>query len=533
MTTTSFNRFTDKIRAYGAPPPICFEIGESPELINYLDLVTKKENTCLPAAVVEYQSRPILYLIENDRLSSTPTERKKDIRNIKQLLANRGDIAYIGVINPGQLEVYPIDLKRHLSGEIRVYENSKSSKTFFQSLALGTLKIKNQPNPDYVYNRIFKLLDTTSKHLISSPCDLKPDEVLSLIGRALFFRFLKDRNIIIAEDLKDICPSADRFEDCFSDSEKTAATSAWLDRTFNGDLLILPDHGSPQYFRDVGEKTNGELFHHLSAIIFGAEPAGQGYQLHLWKDFDFSHIPVGLLSQIYESFSNVWNPHSRSTSIYYTPRGIAGYLVDEAFASIASPAKASILDPAVGAGIFLVLAFKRLVAETWKAEGVRPNSKKIHKILYSQLTGFDINESALKLAALSLYLTAIELDPNPRPPKKMKFPGHLREKVLFYVRKQSDSKDGPVIGSLGNHIDLVHRKKYDLVIGNPPWTKLGKEYSALADQYTQVVRNVAQDRGLDDIAEEYANPDRNPDGAPMTPLENIPIANYRVLSCRS
>ena len=63
MTTASFNRLTDKIKAYGAPPPICFEIGESPELINYLDLVTKKENTCLPAAVVEYQSRPILYLI--------------------------------------------------------------------------------------------------------------------------------------------------------------------------------------------------------------------------------------------------------------------------------------------------------------------------------------------------------------------------------------------------------------------------------------------------------------------------------------
>ena len=314
MTTASFNRLTDKIKAYGAPPPICFEIGESPELINYLDLVTKKENTCLPAAVVEYQSRPILYLIENDRLSSTPTERKKEIRSTKQLLANRGDIAYIGVINPGQLEVYPIDLKRYLSGEIRVYENNRSSKTFFQSLALGTLKVKNQPNPDYVYNRIFKLLDTTSKHLISSPYNLKPDEVLSLIGRALFFRFLKDRNIITDEDLKDICSSADRFEDCFSDPEKTAATCEWLDKTFNGDLLILPDNGSPQYFRDVDKKTNGALFHHLSAIIFGAEPAGQGYQLHLWKDFDFSHIPVGLLSQVYESFSNVWNPHSRSTS---------------------------------------------------------------------------------------------------------------------------------------------------------------------------------------------------------------------------
>ena len=98
MTRASSNSLTDKIRAYGAPPPIYFEVDKSPESINYLDLVAKRENICLPAAVVEYQSRPILYLIENDRLSSTPTERKKQISNIKQLLANRGDIAYIGVI---------------------------------------------------------------------------------------------------------------------------------------------------------------------------------------------------------------------------------------------------------------------------------------------------------------------------------------------------------------------------------------------------------------------------------------------------
>ena len=510
-SNSSGRRLANQIKVYGAPPPLCFDTGESPELINYLDLVTKRKNTHLPNAVVEFQSRPILYIVENDRLSAAPSARKKELLSIKQMLANRGDIAYIGVLRPGQLEVYPIDLKKSLSGKIQILEKDKGSHTFFQSLAFGTFKVKRHSNPDYVYNRIFKLLDISSKHLISSPCNLPPEDVLSLIGRALFFRFLKDRNIIIDADLKEICHQAKRFEDCFSNPAKTALTSAWLDRTFNGDLLPLPIGGSLKYFRDVGEQTKGELFKHLSAIIFGAEPAGHDYQLHLWKDFDFSHIPVGLLSQVYESFSNKWDPYSRETSIYYTPRSIADYLVDEAFFPVKEPSKATVLDPAVGAGIFLVLAFRRLVAETWKADGVRPNSRRIQKILYNQLSGFDINESALKLAALSLYLTAIELDANPRPPHKLRFPEPLREKVLFYYRKDTEPKKGPVIGSLGDHVDSMHNGRYDMVIGNPPWTKLGEEYSALADQYTQVIRKVAKGRGLDDVAKSYANPDRNPD----------------------
>ena len=507
----SNKKIAEQLKIYGVPTPLCFDDGEKPALINYLDLVHKKEKKLLPEAVVEYQLRPILYIVENSRLSTSSKKRRQELLSIKQTLANRGEIAYIAIIMPGRLEVYPIDLKKRLDGKIQVFEEEKGSHTFFQSLALGASKVKKQSNPDYIYDRIFSLLNKSSNHLISDPCNLPKSDVLSLIGRALFFRFLKDRNIVLDTDLKEICPRSNTFEHCFSNPENAASTSAWLDRTFNGDLLPLPSNGNKKYFYKIAEQTNNDVFHHLSAIICGAEPSGKGHQLHLWKDFDFSHIPVGLLSQVYESFSNKWDPHSKSTSIHYTPRSIAGYLVDEAFASIDRPAKANILDPAVGAGVFLVLAFRKLVAETWKTDGIRPNSKKIQKILYDQLSGFDINESALKLAALSLYLTAIELDANPRPPEKMRFPSSLREKVLFYVRKKSDPIYGPVIGSLECETDFTQNKKYDLVIGNPPWTKLGKKDSALAIQYTQIVRKVAKQRGLDDIADNYTNPDRNPD----------------------
>ena len=59
-----------------------------------------------------------------------------------------------------------------------------------------------------------------------------------------------------------------------------------------------------------------------------------------------------------------------------------------------------ILDPSCGAGIFLVLAFRKLVAARWEHEGRRPDTKTIQSILYSQLCGFDVSESALRLGGI-------------------------------------------------------------------------------------------------------------------------------------
>src|SRR5690606_16901816 len=135
---------------------------------------------------------------------------------------------------------------------------------------------------------------------------------------------------------------------------------------------------------------------------------------------NFAHIPVGLLSQVYEQLSWKWDDHNaRTTSVHYTPRNIAATLVGEAFDALSNAASARVLDPACGAGVFLVIAFRRLYRERWKAQGRRPDTAAIRGILEQQLVGFDISDSALKLCALSLYLTAIELDPDPVPPEKL------------------------------------------------------------------------------------------------------------------
>ena len=139
----------------------------------------------------------------------------------------------------------------------------------------------------------------------------------------------------------------------------------------------------------------------------------------------FHRFPVGVLSQAYECYLSKHDKDSqRREGGYYTPRHIAELMVGAAFRTIASDADAClarVLDPAAGAGVFLLTAFRHLVAERWRRDGHRPETSTLRSILYEQITGFDINESALRFAALGLYLISIELDPHPEPLQKLAF----------------------------------------------------------------------------------------------------------------
>jgi hypothetical protein len=333
------------------------------------------------------------------------------------------------------------------------------------------------------------------------------------VGRALFLRFLSDRGIIGVDTLADIAPGAKQLDDCFADAAKAAHTCAWLDSTFNGDCLPLSDSGSAPWFRKVSPPAN-DVFKDLRAILRNEEPARGGYQQRLatnWSTFDFAHVPVGLLSQVYEGFVWKWAPdEAGETSVHYTPRCIAEYLVDDVFDGLRKAGRARVLDPACGAGVFLVLAFRRLYRERWKSTGLRPERPAIREILNKQLRGFDIIESTLRLAALSLYLTAIELDPKPTPPAALRFK-NLRRRVLFNCRGDKDAPKGPVAGSLDVKMLKDHKGKYQLVIGNPPWTSLEKSQRELAATFHTIGREVLAERKLTDLSKDFENPDNVPD----------------------
>jgi hypothetical protein len=190
-----------------------------------------------------------------------------------------------------------------------------------------------------------------------------------------------------------------------------------------------------------------------------------------WDYLDFAHIPVGVLSQAYENYLRVHAPKSqRREGGYYTPQAIAELMVSGAFRALERDGKAHdarVLDPAAGAGIFLSTAFRNLVAARWKHDGARPDTRTLREILYNQITGIDINEAALRFAALGLYLLSIELDPHPEPLRKLKF-RKMRNVILWKIDGGVEN-EGRSLGSLGPEIGEKHVGRYDLVIGNPPW----------------------------------------------------------------
>jgi hypothetical protein len=506
---------TAELRQYGIEGRSVRTFGGSiaPELLDYLDLVEpRKPEVLLPNGVAESQGHPLLFFVDESHPALTVGEQQTKFRDLRRILACRGARSYLARILPGQLKVVPVSLDDRMP-DWEVYRaGTGEASTFFSRLALGQYDGCGEPaKPDQVFKEMFDLLKEGADrlaHLIGR------SDVLSLIGRALFFRFLQDRHVITERNTKKIAPGASGLKACFDAAENASATCNWLDRTFNGDFLQLSHGGSLEFFDDAGRTTEGAVFSVLGAILRNDRPVGAGdYQLRFeWADFDFAHIPIGLLSQVYEKFIWTWaDQEARETSVYYTPRNIAATLVDEAFDKLPNAHEARVLDPACGAGVFLVLAFRRLYRERWIATGARPDTKAIRAILESQISGFDISDSALRLSALSLYLTAIELDPKPIPPEKLKFT-NLQNAVLFNSRPLG-AREGVTIGSLGAHLGARFDAQFDLVVSNPPWTSLPKTKigEQVAASFTEVSREAIRRRGGDALAGDYQNPDNAPD----------------------
>lgn len=518
----------EAIQSYGVSSRSFLDLGGTPSsgLLDYLDLLQKGDggqpgaDDLLPDGVAESQGRPLLFIVNESRLAQTPREQEQQIDTLRRKLACRGDRAYLARIRPGELAVVPVSLADRTPGWERYTPGTPEALTFFSRLAQGQYDGNGEPKEaDYVFSAMFKLVWSVADRLAA--LHLKRTDVLSLMGRALLFRFLRDRKVVREIDCPKIAPNAASIVECFANSENAARTSAWLDKTFNGDLLPLTDDGSTGYFEEIRQRTGGRVFTHLTAILKGEEPSGDsGWQTLLqfrpeernWGAYDFAHVPVGLLSQVYERFAWKWeHKTAKETSVHYTPRNIAGTLVDEAFNKLPNAHQARVLDPACGASVFLVLAFRRLYQERWKATKQRPDTKAIREILEKQLVGFDISESAIKLAALSLYLTAIELDPKPVPPEKLKF-RHLRDKVLFNFRREGiDPEEGAVAGSLGEHVGKRFDGQFDLILSNPPWTSLKKKERPLAEEFNRLSKAIIARRADDGTAAAYENPDFGPD----------------------
>jgi methylase of polypeptide subunit release factors len=225
-----------------------------------------------------------------------------------------------------------------------------------------------------------------------------------------------------------------------------------LSTKFNGGIFDLSD-----------EDKNALKVADLGQIItFFDTKIDSKNQLVLWNLYSFKHIPVELISNIYEEFLPV-----EDKGAVYTPHYLVNFLIDECLpiptinSSVSYNRKT--IDVSCGSGIFLVNCFKRLVEiykidEYYKSKSLpqKVGIDTLQKILKDNVFGVDINKNAIELTKFSLQLALCQ----------MLSPKQIWTELTF----QDLSKENIIQSDFFEFIiNKKFEKSFDLVIGNPPF----------------------------------------------------------------
>jgi hypothetical protein len=283
----------------------------------------------------------------------------------------------------------------------------------------------------------------------------------ALIGKFVYLRYLRDRNIL---DDRWLAKQQINLQNVFGPSatvsELSRLTDA-LETRFNGDVFHI-DFGSECPLTDAHVQLVASVFAG-DEIHIGA--TGIAQQLHLdFLAYDFRHIPVETLSSIYEQFLHA-QQKGKSDGAYYTPEVLADYLISEINSVQKLQLGMTIFDPACGSGVFLVLAYRRLI----ELEIAKPGNQKtdigqtrLREILLESIYGVERQRDACNVTMFSLILTMLNYiePPELHANEKFKFPALLDKRIFCHDFFDPTS---PL---------TVPPNGFDVVIGNPPWVEL-------------------------------------------------------------
>ena len=297
-----------------------------------------------------------------------------------------------------------------------------------------------------------------SHHLLQDQeCGLAPEASQALLMQTMFIAYLEDRKVIDVGYIEAATGGASStFAEILNENRVNAFDDLFrnLNRDFNGDLFVKPCS-----FDAVGPRLERRHLKVLARFHSGKEEMGPaGSQLRLWG-YNFAFIPVELISAVYDRFLSEQDQARKGQ--FHTPMHLASSIVSQIWddPEVLDPrirTKGTFLDPACGSGIFLVCLFKRL-CEQWRVgrakQSIRWDSL---RGFLDRLRGWDIDASAVRVAAFSLYVALLE---EARPPdiRKLMRRGNLLPPLWGATLRQAD------------FFRMEARPEYDVVIGNPPW----------------------------------------------------------------
>lgn len=230
------------------------------------------------------------------------------------------------------------------------------------------------------------------------------------------------------------------------DSQEVCRLLDFLEEKFNGDVFSLSSVER--------QALNNENLVHFANLV---EARTLERQRYLWRQFSFEHLPVEIISNLYQRF--VDGGHGT----VYTPPFLASLLLDYAMPYKKLSGEERVLDPACGSGIFLVGAFKRLI-NIWRSQNnwQRPDVNTLKRILKQSIFGVEVDEYAIHLTSFSMCLAICDALQPDVIWEELKF-DKLRESNLLEVDFFN------VLLDCHQGKPTILQEGFNTVIGNPPF----------------------------------------------------------------
>ena len=396
---------------------------------------------------------------------------------------NRNDVPISILILPGEVRLYNnFSCKK---GKALLYKIQDANKMCNCSL-LNDLKasqivtkvvwerLAELSNPG---ERVDKQLLFNLKSTVLQACNeygMELEKAYNFMSQCIFIKYLEDRNMLTKKAFEkwNVNSYTQLLEQ--GNSEYIYEFFCFLKRRFNGDLFSIKKD-------DIPSNEQVTVFYNF---FRGDDYLQDGYaQLRLFP-YDFSVIPISLISNIYETFFSMddeWKTKKKAVGAFYTPHYLADFMVQQCFVEYVNKKKIPcVLDPACGSGVFLVSAFKRQI-EMLKREKEILSADDLTKLMTEKILGVDVNPSALRISCFSLYIALLdELTPKDILENQFHFPNLIGENLIQ--------------GSFFSQIveKNISGKFIDIVVGNPPWIA----WKAMSKSYRAGTLTIWQSYGI-------------------------------------
>jgi type I restriction-modification system DNA methylase subunit len=209
------------------------------------------------------------------------------------------------------------------------------------------------------------------------------------------------------------------------------------------------------------------------------------------RAYNFATIDVDVLGSVYENYLAYMQKgiklvggrtKRKEQGIYYTPKYVVKYIVDNTLGnsltklSLSKTKDLKILDMACGSGSFLIGALKEL--DRYYSRDVKNYAdfsiKSKLNLIKNNLYGVDLDEKAITIAELNIYLSLFSLA---KKQKAIATHESLLPELKNNIKIGNSLIDDNSIGEDKGFIweeefSSVSKAKFDVIIGNPPYLNI-------------------------------------------------------------